>query len=185
VTDNDGATDAVTKTVTVSTPSGNAAPTAAFTHSCTGLTCNFSDRSTDSDGIIAARRWTFGNGSTGTGRNPTRTYASAGTYTVTLRVTDDDGATNETSTAVTVSASTTIVLSATGRFDATRQYMTLTWTGARGDLVDIYRNGSRLKTTANDGKDTNGRNFVGPATYVFKVCEAGTSVCSNEATVRF
>ena len=185
VTDNDDATDQVTKTVTVTVAPENSAPTAAFTYSCTGLTCNFSDRSTDSDGIIAARRWTFGNGSTGTGRNPSRTYASAGTYTVTLRVTDDDGATNETSTAITVSASTTIVLSATGRFDATRQYMTLTWTGARGDLVDIYRNGSLLKTTKNDGKDTNGRNFVGPATYVFKVCEAGTSVCSNEATVRF
>ena len=78
-----------------------------------------------------------------------------------------------------------IVLSASGRFDGTRQYMTLTWTGASGTTVDIYRNGSFLKNTANDGRDTNSRSFQGPATYVFKLCQAGTSTCSNEATVVF
>jgi hypothetical protein len=77
------------------------------------------------------------------------------------------------------------VLGAAGTFDGVRQSMTLTWTGAVGTTVDIYRNGSFLRNTANDGRDSNGRNFQGPATYVFKVCQAGTSTCSNEATVQF
>ena len=78
-----------------------------------------------------------------------------------------------------------IALSATGRSDGTAQYMSLKWSGAIGAMVDIYRNGSRLRTTANDGSDTNGRTFQGAATYVFKVCQAGSTVCSNEATVTF
>jgi hypothetical protein len=81
--------------------------------------------------------------------------------------------------------SSAIALSATGRSDGTAQYMSLKWSGATGAMVDIYRNGSRLRTVANDGSDTNGRTFQGAATYVFKVCQAGSTVCSNEATVTF
>ena len=82
----------------------NAAPSAAFTYTCSDLTCTFTDKSTDSDGTIAGRTWNFGDGSTSTETNPTRTFAGAGTYTVTLTVTDDRGATGSTSQAVTVSA---------------------------------------------------------------------------------
>jgi hypothetical protein len=63
--------------------------------------------------------------------------------------------------------------------------MALDWTGARGTSVDVYRNGPLLGTTANDGHYVNGRTFQGPATYVYKVCETGSSVCSNEASVTF
>ena len=164
----------------------NAAPLANFSWNCTNLSCVFSDASTDSDGTVAAWRWAFGDGATSTLRNPSRNYASARTYTVTLNVTDNGGATNQRSSAVTVSAaSSNIVLSATGRTDGTAQYMSLKWTGATGAMVDIYRNGARLRTTANDGSDTNGRTFQGPATYVFRVCQAGSTVCSNDATVVF
>jgi hypothetical protein len=52
--------------------------------------------------------------------------------------------------------------------------------------VDVYRNTVKLKTTPNDGVDTNSRSFVGPATYTFKVCQTGsTTLCSNNATVVF
>jgi thermitase len=63
--------------------------------------------------------------------------------------------------------------------------MTLTWSGARGTTVDVYRNGIWLKKPANTGRYTNIRAFLGPATYRYKVCEAGSLVCSNEATVQF
>ena len=96
------------------TPPPNSAPTAAFTSSCTGLTCNFTDTSTDSDGSIASRSWTFGDGATSTAANPSRTYASAGTYTVTLTVTDDDGAPATTSSSVTASAAPATGLTFTG-----------------------------------------------------------------------
>jgi PKD repeat protein len=51
--------------------------------------------STDPDGSITAYAWDFGDGVTGTGVNTTHTYAAAGTFTVTLRVTDNGNATAE------------------------------------------------------------------------------------------
>ena len=46
--------------------------------------------------------WNFGDGTTGSGQTTNRTYAAAGTYTISLTVTDDDGATNTTTRQVTV-----------------------------------------------------------------------------------
>lgn len=57
----------------------------------------------DSDGSIADFRWTFGDGTTGSGATINKTYGAAGTYTVTLTVTDDDGATASDQATVTVS----------------------------------------------------------------------------------
>ena len=54
---------------------------------------NFTDTSADSDGTIASRSWNFGDSTTSTATNPSKTYAAAGTYTVTLTVTDNSGAT--------------------------------------------------------------------------------------------
>jgi PKD repeat protein len=78
-----------------------------------------------------------------------------------------------------------IVLSVTGRSDATNQYMDLSWTGATGVSVDVYLNGSLRKTVSNTGRTTITKGYSGPATYSLKVCEAGTSVCSNTATISF
>src|SRR2546428_5043267 len=91
VTDNQGATSApASKSVTVSPP--NQPPTANFTLSCSGLTCNFTSTSSDPDGSIASYSWTFGDGGTATAQNPSHSYAAGGSYTVTLRVTDNQGA---------------------------------------------------------------------------------------------
>ena len=69
----------------------NEAPVAGFSFSTTGLTANFTDSSSDSDGTITSRSWSFGDGSVSTAINPSHTYATSGTYTVTLTVTDNDG----------------------------------------------------------------------------------------------
>ncbi|MGC1210894.1 MAG: PKD domain-containing protein [Micromonospora sp.] len=84
----------------------NQPPTADLAPSCSGLVCTFSAAgSTDADGAVQDHRWDFGDGSTAdTASVPTtsHTYASAGTYPVTLTVTDDGGATGTTTTQVTV-----------------------------------------------------------------------------------
>jgi len=66
----------------------SAAPIAAFTYSANGLTVDFTDQTTNP----ALYLWDFGDGSTSTIANLTHTYASAGTYTVTLIVTNGCGA---------------------------------------------------------------------------------------------
>lgn len=80
-------------------PVPNNPPTAAFTEPTTciaGQPCQFNDESSDSDGSIARRLWGFQDGTPATSgdANPSVTFASEGSKTVTLTVTDDDGAPN-------------------------------------------------------------------------------------------
>ena len=86
---------------------GNVPPVANFSSSISGLTVNFTDSSSDSDGSIASRSWNFGDGTTSTATNPSKTYAAAGSYTVTLTVTDNGGASNSKSQVVTVGSTGT------------------------------------------------------------------------------
>lgn len=85
------------------TPPENTPPTANFTYGVSDLTVSFSDTSTDSDGTIVAWSWNFGDGSTSNLQNPVHLYAEYGTYSVSLTVTDDDGAVGTTSKTVTLS----------------------------------------------------------------------------------
>jgi serine protease len=92
---------------TTTTPPANVAPVANFSVSSNGLTASFTDASTDSDGSIASRTWSFGDGSTSTATNPSHTYAAAGTYTVTETVKDNAGASSSKSASVTVASGST------------------------------------------------------------------------------
>jgi PKD repeat protein len=111
VTDNGGATGTTTREVTVTAPAANVAPTASFTATTTGLTVNVDGRaSSDTDGTIASYAWNFGDGTTGTGATTSKTYAAAGTYRVTLTVTDNGGATGSAFRDVVVTAPTNATL---------------------------------------------------------------------------
>ena len=56
----------------------------------------------DPDGTIVSYLWTFGDGNNATGATPTHTYAQNGTYTVTLTVADNGGATNKSTITVNI-----------------------------------------------------------------------------------
>jgi hypothetical protein len=79
-----------------------------------------------------------------------------------------------------------IQLSAVGRRVQGRHTVDLTWSPVTSANIDIYRNGVVIATVPNTGSY---KDFIGVrggnARYLYKVCEAGTSNCSNEATVRF
>ena len=84
---------------------GNASPVASYTHTTTDLALSVDGSgSSDSDGSIVSYAWTFGDGGTATGATASHTYATAGTYTVALTVTDDLGATGSTSKSITVTS---------------------------------------------------------------------------------
>jgi subtilisin family serine protease len=165
----------------------NQPPTASFTYSCTDLSCSFTDTSEDEDGSVVSWSWDFGDNSTSTAQDPSHTYASSGTRTVTLTVADNEGKTAEVSNDVTVTAPPAggLTLTATGYKAKGLQKADLTWSGAGSTNVDVLRNGSKVATTANDGAYTDNIDQRGGGSYTYKVCEAGTSTCSNEATVVF
>ena len=101
VTDSMGETSTDTLTVTVL----NREPTASFNHTplepTVFQTIQFQDNSTDFDGNITAWAWDFGDGVTSTQRNPTHRYENRGSYTITLTITDNDGATDVTTRTIT------------------------------------------------------------------------------------
>lgn len=167
--------------------STNYPPSAGFTFVCNELVCNFTDTSTDSDGTIVAYAWVFGDGGTSTLQNPGHTYAASGTYSVKLTVTDNEGATGSITKSVTVTSggSGSISLAVSGRKVKGVPNADLTWSGATSTNVDIFRNGSKITTTANDGAHTDNLGRGASGTFTYRVCEAGTSICSNDASVTF
>ncbi len=86
----------------------NQPPTAAFTFTPTSPTIadtvDFDGTaSSDPDGTIVSYSWDFGDGHAGSGATPSHQYAAVGTYSVTLTVTDDDGASDSVTHDVVVS----------------------------------------------------------------------------------
>jgi PKD repeat protein len=102
VEDNDGNQDSVTKQVTVV----NLPPMAEFSASTTltrvGDEVRFTDGSSDPEGKSLEYDWDFGDGSSSGERSPTHEFGEAGTFTVELTVSDDDGALASASVSVVV-----------------------------------------------------------------------------------
>jgi serine protease len=78
-----------------------------------------------------------------------------------------------------------ITLSAAGRKLGGINTVRLTWSGATSNRVDIYRDAVPIVTTGNDGRYFDSTGDTGRARYTYRVCEAGTSTCSNDARVTF
>jgi PKD repeat protein len=106
ITDSAGLTDTESVVITV-TQSANLSPTAIAgadrTSINTGQTVNFSSSgSTDPDGTIASYLWNFGDGTSSNQANPSHIYNTTGSFTSTLTVTDNGGATHLSSIVITV-----------------------------------------------------------------------------------
>jgi len=114
-----------------------------------------------------------------------------GTNTITASVTDSGGltTTNQVVVTVTSGSSTTTTtkptLTAVGSKVKGLEQVALSWKGATSSTVDIFRNSSKIGTVSNTGAMTDRLNRRGSGTFAYKVCNAGTSTCSNIATVVF
>jgi len=107
LTVNDGTVDYTTDATTIIV--GNVAPAASFDNTPTNLTVNFTGTSTDANtDDTLTYSWDFGDDvGNSTDQSPEYTYAAAGTYNVTLTVTDSFGLTDTTEiTAIEVTAAT-------------------------------------------------------------------------------
>jgi hypothetical protein len=116
-----------------------------------------------------------------------------GSYPLTATATDN-AATPQPTTSdpvnVTVENSTggggDISLSATGYKVRGLKTADLEWSGATSTDVDVKRDGSVIATIpAGSSPYTDNIDQRGGGSYTYEVCEAGTSTCSNEATVNF
>ncbi len=90
-TTNQGCRDSASRSVVV-----NPKPKAGFRVSDTALclsgnSFSFTDTSKVVTGTIISRSWTFGDGGSTSATNPVKAYTNSGTYTVTLRVTTNNG----------------------------------------------------------------------------------------------
>ncbi len=154
-----GMTDAFT--INVGPPPANQPPVARITTTVSGLTVSVDgSTSTDSDGTITTYAWDFGDGVTATGVRPApHTYAQAGTYTVSLTVTDSGGATNTTTRSVTVSATPSVTTLAEDSFERTTATGWGTaptggaWTTSPSTSLSVASGKGRMTHTAGSGRN--------------------------------
>ena len=128
-------------------------------------------------------------GQIGTGGSFSKTLID-GTHTITAGVTDSRNNVGSEGITITVvgvdSGGGIISLSVVSSKIKGDKYAHLTWSGANSTSVDVYHDGVLIATTASnangDGEYIHGPFSSGkPATY--KICDNGTSTCSNEVTV--
>jgi PKD repeat protein len=184
-----------TKTQTVTITQGNVPPTAAFTFTCTAADCSFTSTSTDAaPGTIATYGWNFGDGATSDVANPTHTYGVTvpTDFTVTLTVTDNDGATNVATQTVSITPVTPPTASFTDNCNATACSFTSTssdaapgsitayaWTFGDGGTSAVANPIHNYAVTAPEGKDftvsltvTDNDGLTGVATQTIHVAPA-------------
>jgi len=107
-----------------------------------------------------------------------------GTNNVTVSARDAAGNIGTDVLSVTYTPPAAPVLSAEigGSFKWKRN-VSLVWTRTSWSSVNVYRNGSRITRTSNDG--TFSDSIRDPGTYNYKICDPNSTVCSNIVTVYY
>jgi hypothetical protein len=181
--------------VTVTAPS-NTAPTVTITAPSSGTSVvqgtaiTFAGSASDTqDGTLTSSLvWTSSlDGQIGTGTGFSRSL-SVGSHTVTAKVVDRGGLSGSKQVSVTVTAplsSDNPTLTARGYKVKGQHTIDLKWTGITSSRADVYRNGSRVVSTANTGQYTDATGERGGGSYTYKVCDEGTNRCSSAVVVTY
>ncbi|MCZ4335811.1 S8 family serine peptidase [Shewanella colwelliana] len=162
-----------------------AAPVADFSYVVDGLSVAFTNLSSDMNEDIVSYSWDFGDGSTSSEMSPTYAYATAGAYTVSMTVTDAEGNSDVTDMQVEVFEHS--IFAGVTRAKLSRRgsaLVDLNWNGATGSTVVIYRDGTAIATTNNDGNYRD-RFANAPASVTYQVCETESSLCSDVIVATF
>ena len=78
-----------------------------------------------------------------------------------------------------------ITLTLAGSKSRGKHVVDLDWTGVTTSNVEIYRDGGLLITEADSGAYTDNTGNKGGRTYIYQVCEAGSSTCSAGVSITF
>lgn len=162
-----------------------AAPVAGFEYDVDGLMVSFTNTSSDINDDIVSYEWDFGDGSMSSDESPAYMYAAGGIYNVSLVVTDSENQSDTVSMDVEVfDYSIDAAVTRTMKSRRGSALVDLTWSGAVGDNVAIYRDDVMVATTANDGRYRD-RFTNAPAEVTYKICETETSLCSDPIVAAF
>lgn len=177
----------------VSTGGGNTAPSVNIsapsngTSVSSGTAITFSASASDAEdgNLSSAISWSSNlDGSLGTGASVSASL-SVGLHTVTASVSDSGGAGASDQVSVTVSSvGGGITLATNGYKIKGRLFVDLTWSGASGSNVQVWRDGSLLTSTANDGAFTDETGIKGGGSLTYQVCVSG-GPCSNNSVVTY
>jgi hypothetical protein len=197
VTDSGGFVGSRQITITVTAQPSNTAPTVSIASPSNGAsfsqggTISFSGSASDAqDGSLGSRlTWRSSlDGQIGSGSSFSRSL-SAGTHVVTASVTDAGGLSGSAQVTITVTASVASTGTPTLTVRASKVKGTpnadLSWNGLSSAQVDVYREGVKIVTTANDGQYTDTFEARGKVTQTYRVCSEGTSTCTNPVTATF
>ena len=149
-----------------------------------GSSISFAGSASDAeDGdLTGSLAWTSDlDGPLGSGGSISAVLTTVGTHTITASITDSGGLSTEASISITVEPSSggEISLSVQTYKVRAQKYADLTWSGATSANVDVYRDGSKVATTSNDGAYSDGPLGKDIRSATYQVCEAGASTCSN------
>lgn len=146
---------------------------------CAGYAVQFTDSSKAGSGSLSYY-YEFGDGGTSTSASPSHTYASSGSYTVKLTVTNTAGCTNSTTRSANVYASPK------AKFGATPS-------GCAGKVITFYDSSTAGSGTINswyyifsDGGSASYQNpthtFTSAGTYFIKMVVTNTNGCKDSTT---
>jgi PKD repeat protein len=179
----------------------NQAPVAAFTATTTSgtnpLTVNFdATASNDPDGQIVTYNWNFGDGATAGAATASHIFTAARSYTVTLTVADDRGASSSKSITITVLDPVSVKAPTNLSSKLSRTKVTLSWIDNANNESGFYIERSTLSTSGYSNYSVVGQTIrntktfsqtVALGTYKYRVRafnSSAASAYSNEITVQ-
>ncbi|MFW8589936.1 S8 family serine peptidase [Glaciecola sp. 2405UD65-10] len=158
-------------------------PMAEFSFVDEALTVTFSNMSSDANDDIVSYAWDFGDGAMSSDTSPVHTYATNGTYDVSLTATDSEGLTDTMMQQVTVSSNvieasvTRAMLSRFGNLLVDLEYV-----GTSSETISIYRDGVLIHTGENTGTYRDRERRASAVSFTYIVCDE-TDACSDPLIV--
>lgn len=167
-------------TVTITSPPNNLVVNEGESITFVGVADDAEDGSLSSSLTWSSNR----DGFLGSGSSITA-FLSVGTHTVTGTVTDSGGKSASDGVVVSVQSTSGFNLSVLAYKVKGRVNADLTWTGASGSMVEIWRDGVLIAITANDGFFTENTGLKGSGSLIYQACETSGRACSQSVTAYY